>query len=82
MVFRDASRRTVWTATTSSCATTTYRDAAGRTQRTASEAQEVTTFRDASSRTTGIVQRTALMVTLRDASGRKLGTSTTTHAKR
>jgi hypothetical protein len=56
--FRDASGRTVGTATTDSQGTTTFRDAGGRTTGTATHSNQgsaggTTTFRDAQGRTTG-----------------------------
>jgi YD repeat-containing protein len=50
---RDASGRTIGTATTDSQGTTTFRDADGRTTGTASRSGQTTTFRDAGGRTTG-----------------------------
>lgn len=53
-VIRDASGRTIGTASTDSNGTTTFRDAGGRTSGTASrDGQGTTTFRDAGGRTTG-----------------------------
>jgi hypothetical protein len=56
--FRDASGRTIGTATTDSQGTTTFRDAGGRTTGTATHGNQgsaggTTTFRDADGRTTG-----------------------------
>jgi len=78
-VFRDAAGRTVWTATTSGSGNTvTYRDAAGRIQRTASASGSSVTFRDAAGRTTSTLRPATSSVTARDASGRTQGTSWTT----
>jgi hypothetical protein len=53
-VIRDASGRTIGTATTNSQGTTVFRDAGGRTTGTASTTPGgFTTFRDSSGRTTG-----------------------------
>jgi hypothetical protein len=52
--FRDASGRTIGTATTNSQGTTTFRDAGGRTTGTVTtDSNGTKTFRDATGRTTG-----------------------------
>ena len=52
--FRDASGRTIGTATTDANGTKTFRDGNGRTTGTATiDANGTTTFRDATGRTTG-----------------------------
>ena len=81
-MFRDASGRTVWTATSAGTQTTTYRDSSSRTLSTEAKTGASTTFRDASGRATSSVQQTGTSVTARDASGRTVGTSLTTDAKR
>jgi uncharacterized protein YfaS (alpha-2-macroglobulin family) len=54
ITLRDASGRTIGTATTDSQGTTTFRDAGGRMMGTASRSgQGTTTFRDAGGQTTG-----------------------------
>jgi hypothetical protein len=72
--FRDASGRTLWTATPSSSQTTTYRDASGRMLSTASTTGVGIIFRDAG----GLTDRHRATLrngsaTMRDANGAQWG---------
>ena len=56
---------------------TTFRDASGRTQGSATQTVSRTTFRDSSGRTIGSADTSGNRTTVRDASGRTIETAST-----